>query len=179
MGERQAPRQALRQSTLSAHERVDALFSRADLTDRAEYTRFLAAQAAAFVPIERALEAGGAAVYVADWPSRRRIPHLRADLAALGVAEPVLEPEPTLRGEPAVLGAVYVLEGSRLGGAMLRRSVPDDFPTAFLTAGRPGAWREFVEILDERLTSDEGKRIAVETARAVFELFEAAAKRLI
>ena len=173
------PRFKLREATAGAHERVDALFSHTDLADRGHYGRFLAAQATAHLPVEQALEAGGVAKVIADWPDRRRAAQLRADLAALGVAEPGYERSPVLRGEAALLGAAYVLEGSRLGGTMLRRSVPDDFPATFLGGGRPGAWREFVEILDQRLANEEDLRTAIQTACAVFALFEASAQRLM
>ena len=44
-------RGALRAATAAHHERVDAVFSRADLTKRDHYARFLQAQAGAYLPV--------------------------------------------------------------------------------------------------------------------------------
>ena len=72
-----------------------------------------------------------------------------------------------------------MLEGSRLGGTVLKRRVPDGVPTAFLAARNPGAWKELVETLDERLNSAERIAAAADAAVRVFNLFEASALKLI
>ncbi len=54
-------RAALRARTAAEHERVDRLFSNFTLGEGGSYRRFLLAQAAAFLPIESALDRGGAA----------------------------------------------------------------------------------------------------------------------
>ena len=46
---------ALRAATADAHERVDGLFSRFDISDPIGYRRFLTAQAVAYLPGEAAL----------------------------------------------------------------------------------------------------------------------------
>ena len=120
----QAVRTRLRAATAGAHRRVDDTFSRFDLTCPEAYALFLQAQAAALLPLERALEAGASRRLPADWPARRRGQALLADLRALGVPEPVCDELAPIRQDAAALGTLYVLEGSRLGGAMLRRAVP-------------------------------------------------------
>ena len=171
-------RALLRAATAGEHGRVDALFSRFDLTRCDEYGRFLLAQAAAFVPIEALLDAAGAADVVADWPQRRRAALLAADLAALGLAAPpAMNGLPELSSPSRILGAVYVLEGSRLGGAVLTRTVPGDFPNSFLGAGAPsGSWRKLLEMLDKNLYAAESIDAAIHSARKVFMIFQAAAE---
>jgi heme oxygenase len=71
----------LKAATQDCHARVDAVFSQAMLSDRRSYTSFLAAQAAAQLPVETALIAGGVADIVPDWPLRERGALLRQDLA--------------------------------------------------------------------------------------------------
>lgn len=156
---------------------MDRLFSRFDLSQRAGYRDFLLAQAAAFLPIEAALDDAGVAEVVPDWPARRRGHLLVADLAALGDLPPApVGTPPELRGVPRILGAAYVLEGSRLGGALLKRSVPPDFPRSFLAANAgPGSWRKFLEMLDKYLHDPGSLGEAASSAREVFMRFEAAA----
>ena len=167
----------LRVATRAAHDRVDALFSDLDLADPIDYRRFLIAQAAAFLPVERALDASGAADLFSDWGERRRADLLRADMDALGLAIPTPIAEPHFVSPAEVAGAAYVLEGSRLGGAMLARSVPAAFPHAFLKSPGNGQWRGFLVQLELLLASHVQRQQAVEGANQVFEHFARAAHR--
>ena len=169
-------RLALRSATAPDHARVDALFSSADLSRPAGYRHFLSCQAAAHLPVERAIDAADLAAKPEDWPARRRGAELRADLLELGGDEIREQPFALAKDEAAVLGAVYVLEGSRLGGALLRKRVSPGLPTRFLSAGRPGAWRALVELLDRRLDTPAAIEAAVASARSVFLCFEAGAR---
>lgn len=174
-----AVRQALRAATGGSHARVDAAFSGFDLSDRAGYGRFLGAQAAAHLAVEAALEASGVEAVLPDWPRRRRADLLRGDLAALGLPAPPVEALAGFDGPAAVLGAVYVLEGSRLGGALLRRSVPAELPCAFLGASDPAAWRGLLAQLDAQVTSGNDVERATNAALRVFTLFELSGKRFL
>jgi heme oxygenase len=174
------PRAALRAGTAAEHERVDALFGALNLAAEADYRRFLAAQAAAFLPVEQAIDDAGGARVLADWPGRRRSDLLRQDLAALGLAPPPAQMPPRLDTIAAALGAVYVLEGSRLGGALLKRSVAPAFPRAFLDAQQPpGAWRKLLETLDDCLYETAAVEAAVGAARQTFRCFEAGGLRVL
>lgn len=57
----------------------------------------------------------------AFWRPRRRLPWLDADLAGLGCATPALVGPPVLESLAAGLGALYVVEGSTLGGRVILR----------------------------------------------------------
>ena len=169
-------RAKLRSATAAEHDRVDALFSAFDLAAPGGYARFLAAQAAAFLPVEAALDEAGAASALSCWPERRRGHLLAADLAALGAAPGPPVAPPAFAGEAALLGGIYVLEGSRLGGALLRRSLPDGAPCRFLAAPQPpGAWRNLLAKLDSVLIGEREIDSAVDSARRVFRCFAAAA----
>ncbi|UVO50259.1 biliverdin-producing heme oxygenase [Sphingomonas sp. SUN019] len=172
-------RSALRAATSDHHERVDAAFSSANLADRDHYGCFLMAQAAAHLPVEEALAKGGIAGILPDWAARERGALLRADLAALGRTSPESDATLAFDDPAAMLGAVYVLEGSRLGGALLKRSVPADFPTAFLGASDSAAWRRLMAVLDERLDTDAARLIAINAAAQVFTLFERKARQFL
>jgi heme oxygenase (biliverdin-IX-beta and delta-forming) len=166
---------ALKAATQAEHDRVDALFSRLDLANGDDYRLFLTAQAAAHLPIEAALDAAGAERVLADWPDRRRGDLLRADLAALAADQPLHLDPPVLETDAAILGAIYVLEGSRLGGAILKRQLPADAPRAFLDPGQArGRWRKLLEKLDEDLYEPGRIGLAADAARHVFSRFHRA-----
>lgn len=167
-------RAALRAGTAAAHDRVDRLFSRLDLAVEEDYRLFLLAQAAAFLPIEDRLDAAATVDVVPDWMSRRRAHLLRADLCALGAEEPVRIPSPPLESPAAKLGAIYVLEGSRLGGAVLKRTLAETSPRSFLAAPQNhGSWRKLLESLDMFLYRSDRLDAAMTAAKEVFQNFEA------
>ena len=173
----QTARSALRVATAEWHDRVDALFSQVDLGDRAAYGRFLAAQAHAHLATEDALTRAGADAVLPDWPDRQRAARLRADLAALQLPLPQVVGAISFDCAAAVLGGVYVLEGSRLGGRLLRRSVPADLPCSFLDAADPSGWRRLLELMEHRLADEASRERAIAASRAVFALFEESGRR--
>ena len=171
-------RSALRSATRAAHERVDAAFAAHDLAALPAYGRFLQAQAAALLPVERALGSAGADALAEAWDEHRRAPLLIADLAALELAPGPFVTPPAYASDAHLAGGLYVIEGSRLGGAVLRRQVPGAFPSAFLSARQaPGRWPRFVANLDRLLYSPQRVESAIEAALATFACFETAAGR--
>lgn len=160
-------RLALRDATMEGHRRVDSLFGRFALDSRAGYGAFLSAHARALGAIEPAAQ-----------PDSRRLPLLARDLAAMGLNMPGVLPPPEVRDGGFRWGLLYALEGSRLGGAMLARQVPDDLPRAYLSAVHgPGGWIAFQRALDAaaREGGEGWLEDAVQGALAAFALFERAA----
>ncbi|RWX17649.1 biliverdin-producing heme oxygenase [Rhizobium hidalgonense] len=163
-------RSALRAQTADCHAAVDALFGNFNLSRTQDYKAFLRAHARVVPSIEHALEEAGIARLLPDWPERGRAQLISADIRELGDQLPDLLPPPALRGEAAIWGAAYVLEGSKLGGAMLARSVPDHLPSRYLTPQGPkAAMRTFMESLDASDPKDP--EAAVLAARSIFDLF--------
>ncbi len=170
-------RAALRRGTAADHERLDALFGGFRLDDPQEYRAFLSAHAMALTAVEHALDGAGFADAIDDWAGRRRSEAIAADLAALGESVPPSLAAPSLDARAAQWGAAYVIEGSRLGGALLARAVPEGLPRSYLGAAQPpGAWRKFLQRLDEALLSSQDIALATESARATFGLFEKAGR---
>lgn len=143
----------LRSETAPAHEQVDAAFSGFDLADRASYPDFLTAHGRALPAAE--LRLGDATEGGALPPWRPRTPLLADDLAALGrPLPPPLDFAPP-GGEAGRWGVLYVMEGSRLGGAMLSRRVDPALPSAYLAAAHlPGEWRALLAALDARAAGE-------------------------
>lgn len=165
----------LRDETAVCHQRVDDLFSEMDLGQLATYRLFLASQAAAFIPVENAIIDGGIGQSVPQLVDHKRGPLLLDDLADLRIDVPDPLLPPAMNSEAALLGAAYVLEGSRLGGAILRKAVPAEFPSRFLSAPTTLRWSAFADILERRLVTEEQVSAAASSARDVFEMFERAA----
>ncbi|ANM11863.1 MULTISPECIES: biliverdin-producing heme oxygenase [unclassified Rhizobium] len=163
-------RSVLRAQTADCHGEVDELFSTFDLSNRQQYRTFLRAHARVVPAAEDALEDAGIAHLLPDWPERRRTQLLLADIGELGDPLPQPLPPPALRNDAALWGALYVLEGSKLGGALLAKSVPDHLPGSYLRPQGPkGAIRIFMERLDASGIDDPAA--AVSAARDVFGLF--------
>lgn len=173
-----SPHVFLKRETRALHERAEATFARFDLAGAQGYGDFLRAQAAALLPLEAALEDRGAARLLPDWPSRRRALELSADLAALGRAAPPFLAAPTFANDGETLGALYVLEGSKLGARYLLARLPDAAArgaTAFLASAerpdRQGQWPAFLARLDA--ASDDPVDLLA-GATCAFALFERA-----
>lgn len=171
--------QALRRGTALAHERVDAAFGAFDLTDRHSYACFLAAHAEVVLPLEAALDAAGAERIVPDWPERRRGPALREDLAALrGALDAAIvgRPQAPWPDLAATAGALYVVEGSRLGGKFLARLLPREFPHAYLNSPQPAErWRNLMDRLQTMLYEPAALQSALSAAHEAFAAFERSA----
>jgi heme oxygenase len=135
----------LRAETRAQHVATEAIPFSSAILDGTITRAAYAGQLAAYLPVHRALEAaiaaGGHPALAAAWTDdMARTPLLEADLAALGVDHPgdsraMREGEAMAawigdladRDPVAVLGVLYVLEGSTLGGALLRRHIADAF----------------------------------------------------
>ncbi|MDR6145441.1 heme oxygenase [Sphingomonas sp. SORGH_AS870] len=108
------------------------------------------------------------------WRSRRKA--LAADLAALGQEMPEPLPFDLPDDEATGWGALYVTEGSRLGGVMLARQVGEEFPRAYLESGfGSGEWRAFRHALDDAAVDPAWIDRAVAAAEQVFGLYRRAA----
>ncbi|WP_374412431.1 biliverdin-producing heme oxygenase [Novosphingobium colocasiae] len=113
--------EALRCATGPAHDKLDAAFGSLDLTRRDDLARFLRGHAigmaAIFAPF-RAFVGGELHLSCPDYPAA-----LRADLTELGEDTTTLPriSSPWLAADGAALGLAYVVAGSRLGLAMLRK----------------------------------------------------------
>lgn len=121
---------------------------------------------------------------VLDWPPRRKLRLLTADLAALGVRGPAVRAIPHCPVVPDVatsaqaLGVLYVVEGATLGGAVLdrrleRSGIPAD-ARRFLSSYRQDvgpAWKRFGAATDRWVAGDPVREDAV--VAAALETFAA------
>lgn len=162
----------LRAQTRVDHEAVDGAFGSFGFDTSGGYGAFLTAHARILGVAERVLDPGA---LVPGWEGRTRA--LESDLAALSLPWPD-EIDLTLpTGEAARWGAIYVLEGSRLGGIYLARGVPETLPKAYLSAKHlPGGWKRFLDMLDQADSGPAWRADALSGAKALFAAYNSAAR---
>ena len=162
----------LRPETADAHDVVDRAFSRFDLARAEDYRAFLIAHARVLAPLEPHL---ATASQLPSW--RPRMPLLASDLARLNATIPAPTTIEGLGHGAELLGALYVIEGSRLGGGLLARRVGQGLPRDYLSAVHlPGEWRTLLATLDAAASTASAREAMVIGARYVFELYANAAK---
>jgi heme oxygenase len=176
-GRKPTIRSLLKEATAPDHERLDGLLAAFDLQTLAGYRRFLEINAAALIPLERALVEGDVDELLPDWERRTRSEAMRADLAATGGrTRPLTQPQ--FDSTFDLLGTLYVLEGSRLGAAYLIKHVKRSTDprvsnaTAYLGHGAGlELWPSFIALLENYADELADPEAIVQPAKRAFELF--------
>lgn len=165
----------LRKATKTHHRRLDhhpllAPLVSATVT-RADYVQALSALHAPHDAIEHALRG-----FAPEPLFPARAPDLVADLTALEAVPLPLRAEPPVLTTTAMrVGAMYVIEGSNLGGTLIARELskrlPADTPMRYFgAAGGAPRWDRFSRFIAELpplASIDE----AVDAARATFDFY--------
>ena len=161
---------SLRVATSSDHAMVDRLMLRFDLSRREDYGLFLHIHYWTL----KSLDTHWRDEDHADFAGM--IDCLQNDLRALGLVSSERSGlVSTALLDCNHLGVAYVIRGSRLGAAFLRRRVPSHFPTAHLDFVPALSWGQFLKQL-EPATNDPKRATPEETirgARITFEIFAA------
>jgi heme oxygenase len=140
----------------------------------------------AFTLLVPALERAGADVVCPGWDGRVRLEALEGDLRVLRARpQRPLTPKPSFTRRPEIWGALYALEGSRLGNRVILRRVmecgtqEERRATQFLSDGLEdcSAWGKFAVQLDDLQFSGEAFELASLGAEQVFETYLKAAKK--
>ena len=174
-------RALLRHATEDLHGELDVIASRLDLRQHADYCKYLLATAGPVIAIELALEQHRVDEVFVDWPLRRRRFALALDLHALGLTATAIEARLAWT-RSRMLGAMYVLEGSRLGAQILLRRVEQSSDQSvlaarhFLRGSNPTLWSSFLGMLEDADDSLDAAEM-VAAARETFALFGAAFSR--
>ena len=171
----------LKQSTASEHAALEKLFMQRlkSIGSYADYARFLEHLAQFIWPVEHAIAQQPIHTIITDAHQRRRGLALVADLNALGRPQPAVQHELAsfVHNEYAAAGALYVLEGSALGGAIIgTRILPKQGITEHLSyflAGSDGiteSWKNFKDELDQGVPASNYQEV-VEAAATTFKQF--------
>jgi heme oxygenase (biliverdin-IX-beta and delta-forming) len=185
--------QALRDATSPLHDKLEECMPlmRPDLSPAA-YLQVLKNFYGLYAPLEATLLVHPAwLALLSDAPDRQRLPHLKLDLEALGVSLAEQEalplcPLPDMsQGLEQVLGCMYVMEGSTLGGQHMVRHLKahfgwdeaDDSKTHFFNSyGKQVGprWKAFCEVLQTFCAQQtpEEQQVTIASAVGMFELLE-------
>lgn len=162
----------LRSGTRSDHALIDGMLVAFDLTKARDYELFLSIHA-------ESLQALAGVWRDEDGEDfRAMLGLLKSDLAILGSSTSASCTHACITASRgAGLGVAYVLRGSRLGAAFLRRSVPAAMPTSYLDFAPTLSWSDFLDQLEILAGDPAGGQAAMVAARNTFAVFLCAANR--
>ena len=124
------------------------------------------------------------------WAERLKTPRVAHDLHELG-ADPAasLAPLPFPIGSvPQALGALYVAEGSTLGGMMMKKMWEADPAigpySSFQFLGCYGAqtgayWKSFIAVLENTVTEPADEAETIASAKITFEFYQTCHRRVV
>lgn len=170
-------RRVLREETRSLHDRAERALGDTHLREMSGYIHMLRSNLIVTQAVARA-----AAPHLQAWLTlglERDCGRLRADLADLGATCTMPAVRIEIGDAAGAMGAVYVMEGARLGGRVLARQVrtsldlTDVRGAAYLNGegDASGArWRHFVEALNAGIVSPGDIDRALGAARSTFGL---------
>jgi heme oxygenase len=157
---------ALRAATRNDHALIDRMLLPFDLRRAHDYRTFLSIHFVALAALQ------------SDWRARdaedfdRMLRCLQIDLEVLGCTTAAPPVPPRALVSPAKgLGIAYVVRGSRLGAAVLRRGVFGDLPTLYLDFVPALSWAEFLLQLESIANDPIERNEAIRAARSAFNLF--------
>lgn len=163
----------LRTETREVHAALEAdLGLVAGAVTPGRYRDVLARLLGFYAVLEERLDRWHQACPVIDWPDRRKLPALVADLRALGVDADRVAALPRCPSVPPVedvaqgLGALYVGEGATLGGRLLVRELSPVAPEALTFFASYGAevgrrWRHWQRVTNDWVGTDRARGDAV------------------
>jgi heme oxygenase len=182
----------LRAATATTHERMHAHpgfeAAAAGTIELSDYRRLLVRLYGFHRPFEDIARSAADVFRIdLDMNARTRSPLILADLQAIGfdpsaaMTLPLWRPSVRLVSKGSLLGALYVLEGSTLGGVQIARALKDRVGNGLENAllffvgrqERQGAmWRELVQELESFRDDDEEAMQAEDAAVTTFKAFE-------
>lgn len=147
----------------------------------ADYARFLSLFYGYFGALELSINTSLDVSIIPDYESRRKTEALKIDLGILNNNDLKLaasEVLPVIENHLQSLGALYVIEGSTLGGKIISKMIKDQLQTELLAItffsgyGDESAsmWNTFKQILDG-ITQPDDISVIVESANATFQKF--------
>jgi heme oxygenase len=181
-------RSRLRARTAALHACLDRVIEASCLGEPLNLRRLLTIHHAALGAIVPALECAGAARLFPGWEGRSRLSALEADMAELRADPPRrLAIGEYFQSEQEVWGALYTVEGSRLGNQVLlcriaqRGNGLERHATRFLAhrAEDAVAWPRLVVRLEALDYRGEDFETVARGAERVFNMYLVAAKRYL
>jgi heme oxygenase len=174
--------QTLKERTLTAHHELEKklVAKMRDLGSLADYAKLLQLFHTYFGGLEQLIAAFVDETILPDYAARRKSTAIVEDLITLEApVPPVTTDLPEVNNTAQALGALYVMEGSTLGGRHIRKMLArqlhmgEDHATSFFGGygeDTERMWQEFKSALD-RLSSPAADPVIVESANQTFRTF--------
>lgn len=168
----------LRESTRDQHSRLDQILEMKRLTSESVVVNDYKEYLQAFLSIYSAIEADiykYSAQYLTEIESNQRLPYIETDLQQFNVQNEVLRNSSgiDLSGKE-YLGALYVMEGSRLGGNLIGKHLMSHLnleksDLEFLMTRPSVKWSQIISLLNEQ--PEENHVEIIKGAQKVFQYF--------
>ena len=172
----------LKERTLTAHQELEKklVAKMRDLGSLADYAKLLQLFHTYFGALEQHVSAFVDETILPDCAARRKSTAILEDLITLDAPVPPVTTElPEISNTAQALGALYVMEGSTLGGRHIRKMLArqlhmdEDHATSFFGGygeDTDRMWENFKSALD-RFSSPAHDRVIVESANQTFRTF--------
>lgn len=176
----------LKAYTRSNHQELEKLLVEKirNIRTEAEYVELLQLFYNYFGALEAQIEQYIGTAELTDHFERRKASSLRNDISALGAAvNPTIQKEdvPRLNNIQQAFGALYVIEGSTLGGPhiskMIRKQLDNNNDAGLSFFNSYGEhtqemWLKFKDVLDRQAQNDDEQHIILESADRTFLKFK-------
>ena len=172
----------IKEATKSAHLNLEKLVVQQlkSIKTNEDYSNFLKKFYTYFSQVEKVISPYITPQLLPDYADRRNSSYLENDIEALGsdVKEIATVEVPKIDSEVSALGALYVMEGSILGGRiiiqMLEKLGVTEGVTFFSGYGAETGqkWGVFTQVMNQTAKTEQDEEKAVNTANETFQLFE-------
>lgn len=174
-------RDKIKEATKSAHQQLEALVVKRlkAIRNNADYADLLKHFYAYFSKVERAIAPFITAELMPDYTLRRNASYLKKDIEALGSTTNELPPAqaPVITNTLSALGALYVMEGSIMGGRViiqiLEKAGVTEGVSFFSGYGEATAqmWQRFTDVLNSHASTESEEVQAIDAANVTFNKF--------
>lgn len=171
----------LKEKTSVAHQQLEKIIIKRlkEIRSETDYANLLSHFYVYFGTVEKAVEPFINNTIIPDITARRKAKLLHADIEALAQSkiEYPTAVAPQLNSIAAALGALYVMEGSVMGGPiivnMLQKAGINKGLSFFSGYGSKNGtmWSQFLHRLNEQVKDETAQKEAIDAANQTFQLF--------
>ena len=172
----------IKEATKSAHLNLEKIVIQhlKGIKNDEDYSNFLTKFYTYFSHVERTVSPYITNQLLPDLAERRNSSYLKNDIQALGsaVIEASVPEVPNISNVVEALGALYVMEGSIMGGKIIIQMLEKLGVTKgilFFSGYGPETgqkWAAFTKVMNEEAKTEESEQLAINTANETFRLFE-------
>lgn len=172
----------IKEATKTAHQQLEVLVVKRlkAIGSNADYANLLKHFYAYFSKVEQAIAPFISAEVLPDYASRRNASYLKKDIEALGGTTDELPQAqaPVIASTISALGALYVMEGSIMGGRiivqMLEKAGITKGVSFFSGYGEATGqmWQRFTDVLNRHAPTEQDQASAIAAANATFTQFQ-------